>query len=108
MARTSQSFTYPKKSARPLRVAYYASEIDRTGDTRKVVEEALALAERQDTDVTLVSGEQIAEGALDHADVLLVPGGRRDKMWPAARPLVDAFESGGHRIVESDNAIFMK
>ena len=101
------TFAYPKKSARPLRVAYYASEIDRIGDTRKVVEEALALAERPDVDLTFVSGEQIAEGALDHADVLLIPGGRRDKIWPAARPLVDAFESGGHRIVESGNAIFV-
>ena len=102
------TFKYPKKSDRPLRVAYYASEIDKAGDTRKVVEEALALAGRPDIDVTFVSGEQIAEGALDHADVLLIPGGRRDKMWSAARPLVDAFEFGGHRIVESGNAIFEK
>jgi len=51
--------------------------------------------------VTFVSGEQIAEGALDHADVLLVPGGRRDKMWQAARPLIDAFEVGGRRICTS-------
>ena len=102
------TFTYPKKQARPLRVAYYASEIDKTGDTRKVVEEALDLAGRPDVDVTFVSGEQIAEGALDHADVLLIPGGRCDKMWSAARPLVDAFEFGGHRIVESGNAIFEK
>ena len=104
----SITFKYPKKSERPLRVAYYASEIDRAGDTRKVVEEALALAGHPDIDVTFVSGEQIAEGALDHADVLLIPGGRRDKMWQAARPLIAAFESGGHRIVESGNAIFMK
>jgi len=97
----SITFTYPKKSARPLRVAYYASEIDRTGDTRATVKDAVALAERSDVDVTFVSGEQIAEGALDHADVLLVPGGRRDKMWQAARPLIDAFESGGHRIEDS-------
>ena len=93
------TFTYPKKSARPLRVAYYASEIDRTGDTRATVEGAVALAERPDVDVMFVSGEQIAEGALDHADVLLIPGGRRDKMWPAARPLVEKFVAGGHRIV---------
>ena len=56
---------------------------------------------RGSCDARLVSGEQIAEGALDHADVLLVPGGRRDKMWPAARPLIEAFESEGHRIVAS-------
>ena len=70
------TFTYPKKSARSLRVAYYASEIDKTGDTRTTVVDAVALAERPDVDVTFVSGEQIAEGALDHADVLLIPGGR--------------------------------
>ena len=104
----SITFTYPKKSARPLRVAYYASEIDRTGNTRKVVEEALALAERPDVDLNLVSGEQIAEGALDHADVLLVPGGRRDKMWQAARPLIDAFESGGHRIEDSARELLLR
>ena len=95
------TFTYPKKSTRPLRVAFYAGEIDRTGDTRAVVEDALALAERPYVDVTFVSGEQIAEGALDHADVLLVPGGRRNKMWPAACPLVEKFVAGGHRICAS-------
>ena len=95
------TFTCPKKSARPLRVAYYAGEIDRTGDARATVEDALALAERPDVDVTFVSGEQIAEGALDHADVLLIPGGRRDKMWQAACPLVERFAADGHRICSS-------
>ncbi|MBQ6137222.1 MAG: hypothetical protein IJI73_07610 [Kiritimatiellae bacterium] len=99
------SFTYPKKPPRPLRVAYYAGEIDRTGDTRATVRDAVALAERPDVDVTFVSGEQIAEGALDHADVLLVPGGRREKMWGAARPLIEAFKAGGHRMVESGRDI---
>ncbi len=70
------TFTYPKKAVRPLRVACYAGEFDRTGDARAAVEDVLALAARPDVDVTYVSGEQIAEGALDHADVLLVPGGR--------------------------------
>ena len=102
------TFTYTKKSARPLRVVYYASEIDRTGDTRATVIDAVALAERPDVDVTFVSGEQIAEGALDHADVLLVPGGRRDKMWQAARPLIDAFESGGHRIEDSARDLLVR
>lgn len=102
------TFTYPKKSSRPLRVAYYASEIDRTGDTRATVRDAVALAERPDVDVTFVSGEQIAEGALDHADVLLIPGGRRNKMWRAARPLIDAFESGGHRIEESASELLLR
>ena len=102
------TFKYPKKSARPLRVAYYASEIDRAGDTRDTVKDAVALAERPDVDVTFVSGEQIAEGALDHADVLLIPGGRRDKMWQAARPLVDAFKAEGHQILKSCNEISVK
>ena len=95
----------PKKSSRPLRVACYAGEIDKTGDTRATVEEAVSLAERPDVDVTFVSGEQIAEGALDHADVLLVPGGQREKMWKAARPLIDAFKSGGRRIVASGSEL---
>ena len=102
------AFTYQKKSARPLRVAYYASEIDRTGDARATVVDALAIAEHPDVDVTFVSGEQIAEGALVHADVLLIPGGRRDKMWQAARPLIDAFESEGRRIVESGRELHLK
>jgi hypothetical protein len=104
----SITFTYPKKSSRPLRVAYYASEIDRTGDTRATVSDAVALAEHPDVDVTFVSGEQIAEGALDHADVLLIPGGRRDKMWQAARPLIDIFESGGHRIEDSATELLLR
>ena len=69
------------------------------------VEDAVALAERPDVEVTFVSGEQIAEGALDHADVLLVPGGQREKMWKAARPLIDAFKSGGRRIVASGSEL---
>ena len=92
------TFTYPKKSARPLRVAFYAGEIDRTGDTRKVVEDALALAARPDVDLTLVSGEQIAEGALDHADALVIPGGKQKGMWAAAVPLIERFKALGHPI----------
>ena len=95
------TFTYPKKSARPLRVAYYASEIDRTGDTRATVKDAVALAERPDVDVTFVSGEQIAEGALDHADALVVPGGSRKNMWSAAIPLVERFTALGRPVYTS-------
>ena len=94
----SVAFTYPKKAARPLRVAFYSSEIDRVGSTRKVVEEALALAARPDVDLTLVSGEQIAEGALDHADALVVPGGRQKGMWGAAVPLIERFKTLGHPV----------
>ena len=92
------TFTYPKKSAQPLRVAFYSGEIDRTGDgraaiycgrsVRDVVEDALALAARPDVDVTYVSGEQIAEGALDHADALVIPGGKQKGMWTTAIPLI--------------------
>jgi glutamine amidotransferase-like uncharacterized protein len=96
LAGRSITFTYPKKSARPLRVAFYAGEIDRTGDTRKVVEDALAFAARPDVDVTYVSGEQIAEGALDHADVLVIPGGMQKGMWAAAVPLIERFKALGH------------
>jgi len=95
------TFTYPKKASRPLRVACYAGEFDKSGDARAAVEDVLAFAERPDVDVTCVSGEQIAEGALDHADVLLVPDGRCDKMWPAARPLVEKFVADGHRVVNA-------
>ena len=95
------TFTYPKKTARPLRVVYYAGEIDRTGDTRKTVEEVLALAARPDVDVTYVSGEQIAEGALDHADVLVIPGGQQKGMWRAARPLIEKFAADGHKVASS-------
>ena len=67
--------------------------------------DVLALAARPDVDVTYVSGEQIAEGALDHADVLLVPGGRCDKMWKAARPLVEKFVADGHRVVKASSEL---
>ena len=92
------SFTYPKKSPRPLRVAFYAGEIDRTGNTRKVVEDALALGARPDIDLTLVSGEQIGEGALDHADALVIPGGRQKDMWRAALPLIERFKAQDHPV----------
>ena len=92
------SFTYPKKAPRPLRVAFYAGEIDRTGNTRKVVEDALALAARPDVDLMLVSGEQIGEGALDHADALVIPGGCQKDMWRAALPLIERFKAQGHPV----------
>lgn len=95
------TFTYPKKSARPLRVVYYAGEIDGLGDTRKTVEEAVALAARTDVDVTFASGEQIAEGALDHADALVIPGGQQKGMWRAARPLIEKFAADGHKVASS-------
>ena len=94
----SITFTYPKKSARPLRVAFYAGEIDRTGNTRKAVEDALVLAARPEVDVTFISGEQIAEGALDHADALVIPGGCQKDMWRAALPLIERFKSQGHPV----------
>ena len=78
---------------------------DYVRDARAAVEDVLALAARPDVDVTYVSGEQIAEGALDHADALLVPGGRRDKMWKAARPLVEKFAAGGHRVVQAGSEL---
>ena len=92
------TFTYPKKSARPLRVAFYSGEIDRAGSARKVVEDALALDARPEVDVTYVSGEQIAEGALDHADALVVPGGRQKGMWGAAVPLIERFKALGRPV----------
>ena len=92
------TFTYPKKSARPLRVAFYSGEIDRVGSTRSVVEDVLALAARPDVDVTYVSGEQIAEGSLDHADALVIPGGKQKGMWGAALPLIERFKSLGHPV----------
>lgn len=95
------AFAYPKKEQRPLRVAFYAGEIDRIGSTRKVVEDALSLDARSDVDVTYVSGEQIAEGALDHADALILPGGSQEKMWSAAIPLIERFKAGGHPVYSS-------
>ena len=102
------TFTYPKKSARPLRVAFYAGEIDRASNgraglcagrsVRDVMEDALALAARPDVDVTYVSGEQIAEGVLDHADALVIPGGKQKGMWMAAVPLIERFKALGHPI----------
>ena len=67
------------------------------------VEDVLALAARPDVDVTYVSGEQIAEGALDHADALVIPGGQQKSMWRAARPLIEQFEASG-RPVHTDCA----
>ena len=92
------TFAYPQKTVRPLRVAFYSGEIDRVGSTREVVEDALALDARPDVDVTYVSGEQISEGALDHADVLVIPGGKQKGMWKAAIPLVERFKSQGHPV----------
>ena len=94
----------PRKAARPLRVAFYASEIDSQGDALPacaIVEDALDLAARPDVDVTFVSGESITHGDLEHADVLLVPGGGMQRMAPEARLLVDAFAAAGGGVVTS-------
>ena len=97
----SVTFTYPKKNKRPLRVAYYASEIDRTGSALREVESVMKLISRDDVDVAFVSGEQIAEGALDHADALVVPGGRQNNMWSAAKPLIERFKALGRPVYTS-------
>ena len=90
---------------RPFRVAFYSSEIDRAGNTRKVVEDALELAARPETDVMFVSGEQIAEGALDHADALVIPGGCQKKMWNAALPLIERFKAAGGPVYTDCNQV---
>ncbi len=98
----------PRKAARPLRVAFYASQIDSQGDAlpvRAIVEDALALAARPDVDVTFVSGESIAHGDLEHADVLLVPGGGMERMGPAAKPLVAAFAAAGGTVINSGSEL---
>ncbi len=94
----------PPKDPRPLRVAYYASEIDRQGDAlpvRAIVEDALVLAAKPDVDVTFVSGEDISHGALEHADALVVPGGGMAHLWPEARPIIAAFRSSGGIVAAS-------
>lgn len=99
----------PRRAARPLRVAFYASEIDRLGPAapvRAVVEDALSLLERPDADVVFVDGEDIARSALDHADALAIPGGVMDRAWPEVRPLVEAFRAAGGRVAESWRAIW--
>ena len=92
------TFTYPKRPVRPFRVAFYSSEIDRAGGARRVVEDALELAARPGVDVAFVSGEQIAQGALDHADALVIPGGMQKKMWNAALPLIEQFKAAGRPV----------
>ena len=100
-ALTGRAVTFslpPKTGERLLRVVYYAGEIDQLGDTRATVEDALALDARDDVDVRFVRGEEIAEGALDHADALVIPGGRQKNMWRAARPLIEQFKACGHPV----------
>ena len=36
--------------------------------------------------------------ALDHADALLIPGGRQKGMWRAARSLIEQFKACGHPV----------
>lgn len=97
----------PKSTFRPLRVAYYATEIDGTGkaDTLKTVKEALELDARKDVDVLFVSSEAISQGALDHVDVLVIPGGYQKFIRPEARILVDRFKAQGQRIVTSPSEL---
>jgi putative intracellular protease/amidase len=61
----------------------------------------LALDAKPEVDVTFVSGEQIAEGALDHADALIIPGGVQKKMWSAANPLIERFKAQGYPVCTS-------
>ena len=63
-----------------------------------VIHWAELLRSSPDVDVTYISGEQIAEGALDHADALVIPGGQQKGMWRAARPLIEQFKACGHPV----------
>ncbi|MBP3404473.1 MAG: hypothetical protein J6N18_00070 [Kiritimatiellae bacterium] len=61
----------------------------------------MTLVAKPEVDVTFVSGEQIAEGALDHVDALIIPGGVRKKMWSAANPLIERFKVQGYPVCTS-------
>lgn len=96
------SFPRPKKESRPLRVAYYCSEMDTGADTRAVVKDALKLMLRPDVDVTTVSGDSLAVGILDHVDALVIPGRRTKKLSVDARRMLDQFKG---QIVEDGSSL---
>ena len=67
------TFTYPKKTARPLRVACYAGEIDRTFPAAPTVTVTTGGAKLPMGDYALVEGETLA-GLTDCTLVCEIPG----------------------------------
>lgn len=97
----SPTFPVKKRAARPLRALFYSNEIDEGPDTREIVASAVRLAQRPDVDLIPTTFADLAAGALDHADVLVLPAGRHRKIKPRVWALVESFKANGGRVLTS-------
>jgi len=95
--------SFPKRqiAGNPHRIAFYASEIDDGGDTADTVWNAVRSAARPDADVTPVTGEELAQRALEHAEALVLPGLRTKKLSPRVQKLIEAFVARGGKVTAS-------
>ena len=102
-ALTGRTVAFPpaKRKTRPLRVAFYASEIDAGGDIQDIVRDALALEARPDVDVQFAPGDAFEDGLLDHVDAVVLPGGRTRKLSLRARNQLEVFKSQGGHVLDS-------
>lgn len=62
---------------------------------------AQLLKSSPEVDCDFINAADVLAGKLAGYDVLVMPGGLREQMWRAARPLVDKFKADGHRICTS-------
>lgn len=99
--------TFPPKprAGRPLRTLFYSNEIDEGSDTREIVTSAVALARKPTVDLIPTTVADLAAGALDHADVLVLPAGRHRKIKPLVWKLVEDFKANGGRVVDSADKV---
>ena len=106
-ALTGRTVAFPPapRKTRPLRVAFYASEIDAGNDIVAVVRDALALDARPDVDVQFASGDAFEEGLLGHVDAVVVPGMRTKKLSTRAKRQLERFKSAGGQVHASGGVV---
>ena len=102
-ALTGRAVTFPPapRKTRPLRVLFYASEIDSGGDIRAVVRDALTLDARPDVDVQFATGDAFEAGLLDHVDKVVLPGLRMKRLSARARRQLEVFKTAGGTVLDT-------
>lgn len=101
---TGRRFTpeFPQKVRRPLRVAYCAAVLG----NKLAIENALDIDASPTTDLVPVSGHELDEGVLDHADVLVLPDGDVDlyqeRLKPPHRAMTGRFADQGGLVIASE------
>ncbi|MBR2633311.1 MAG: hypothetical protein IKD29_07685 [Lentisphaeria bacterium] len=94
---------YPAKNLRPVRVAFFTAAVA----GKNYLREMLELDRHPDIDVRFIAGGDFKSGALDHADVLVVPDGPEDnckRSFVPNRYILKKFMDQGKMILASEKS----